>query len=100
MELKTIILHSEYEFRNFVISSSQDISHIIIFEDTLDCTNFFYCFDKNGSIIATKELIYADFSHIKEIYTQVAKKIHFSISNYYDRKNAIKLVSEDEKRCT
>ena len=92
MEFKTITLNSEYEFRNYVISNTQNISKIIIFEDNLENIIYFYCFYKNGNIIATKELNHIDFFHIKETYKDLATDFSFSFSKYKNQQSTILLI--------
>lgn len=99
MEHKTTILNSEAEFRNYVISNYQNVSQIIVFKDVLESTNYFYCFNQNGSIVATKGLGYKKFSSTKKIYKRLAKRINFSISNCSSQTFAIKLVPESVTRC-
>ena len=98
MKIRTIILSSEIEFRNYVISNYPNISQVIIFEDILDGVSFFYCFFKDGTIIATKEFMYKPFSHFRKIYSDMAKHINFSIVNNPDQKYTIILVPEEEKK--
>jgi len=79
MELKTIILNSEVELRDYVAKSSHNITQIIVFEDALDNTIFFYCFTKNGLIYACKEPSAKKFRYYKKIYKQLAKKLNLHI---------------------
>ena len=62
MKLNTHILSSELEFRNYIQKDIENIIKIIIFEDILDKTIFFYCFMNNNTIIATKESTLNNFS--------------------------------------
>lgn len=99
MGCNIIILSSEKELRDYVISNHQNIYQIIVFEDILDHTIFFYCFKENNSlIVATKEFFYKDFSFYKNSYEKLAKQINFSVSNYKQQKNAIRLVSKNVKK--
>ena len=90
MELKTIILSSEEEFRNYIISNSSNIYKFIIFEDALNNVIFFYCFDKNRVIISTKEYR-KNFSFFKNKYLSLAKDLFFATIDYSDHLYAIKL---------
>ena len=99
MKCKMTILNSEKELRKYVISKHSDIYQIIVFEDILDHVIFFYCFNKNNSIVATKEFFYEDFSFYKKSYEKLAKEIDFSASNYKNQLNAIRLVSKKGKLC-
>lgn len=92
MELKTIIFNSELEFRNYVILNSKDIFHILIFEDVLDCTIFFYCFTKTYWLVATKEPSSKGFSTYEDIYTDLSKENGFKIVAIYNQKNALRFV--------
>lgn len=98
MKIRTVILSSEVEFRNYVISNSQNISQVIIFEDILDCVSFFYCFCKDGTIVATKEFMCKSFSFFRKTYNDVAAHTNLSVSNYPDQKYTILLVPEESKQ--
>ena len=94
MKIRSILLSSELEFRNYVISNSQNISQVIIFEDILDCVSFFYCFCKDGTIVATKEFMCKSFSFFRKTYNDVSckflwPKIHNNID--FRRKKKISL---------
>lgn len=97
MEYKMTVLNSESIFRNYVTLNIQDISKIIIFKDILERKNYFYCFNKNGLIIATTSSGYQKFSVIRKIYKRLAKRIGFSLSNYPDQTFTIILVPEKER---
>ena len=97
MEYKMTVLNSESIFRNYVNSNIQNISQIIIFKDILECKNYFYCFNKNGSIVVTTSSGYQKFSVIRKIYKRLAKRIGFSLSNYPDQTLTIILVPEKER---
>lgn len=79
MEVKTIILNSEQEFRNQVILHPHVISQIIVFEDVLDQTIFFYCFTQNGFIYTCKEPSTKKFHFYKKMYKQLAKKMNLHV---------------------
>ena len=80
MEVKTIILDSELEFRDYVVHYSRDIKLIVIFEDILDYTIFFYCFTKKGDIVASKEPSRINFLKVKNNYIQLANKLNIVIT--------------------
>ena len=92
------ILGSENELRAYVLSNAQNICQIIVFEDILDKTIFFYCFKTDNSIVATKEFFYKNFSFYKRCYKKLAKQINFSVSDYKKHQHAIRLVSKPEKK--
>lgn len=75
MELKTIIFNSELEFRKYVILNSNQASRIIVFEDVLDNTIFFYCFIKEDLIVSAKERSANNFSTYREIYSNLASNL-------------------------
>lgn len=85
MDYKITVLNSESVFRNYVTSNVQNISQIIIFKDILEHTNYFYCFNKNGTIVAATSSGYQKFSVTRRIYKRFAKRIGFSLSNYPDQ---------------
>ena len=91
MELKTIIFNSELEFREYVIQNSKRISHIIVFEDFLDHTIFFYCFLEGSLIVATKEQSANNFSTYKKIYQQLATELELLINSNADQLDIINL---------
>lgn len=72
--MDTFILNSELEFRNYIISFSNEIMKIIIFEDTLDNIIYFYCFTRK-LILATKESN-KPFVDYVSIYTQIKDKLN------------------------
>ena len=80
MEFKCIIFDSELEFRKYVIQYSKELRRIIIFEDTLDEFIFFYCFMKDNTIVATKELSTKNFSSFKSSYLQLVTKLNCNAS--------------------
>ena len=92
MGLKTIIFNSELEFRNYVILNSKRISSIIVFEDLLDCTIFFYCFFQEGLIVATKEHSENNFSTYRKIYQQLKAELNLRNEPYLNQQNVIKLI--------
>lgn len=73
------ILNSELAFREYVTLNIQNISKVIIFEDTLDETIYFYCFTID-SIIATKEPNSKNFDFYTTIYEQINKN-QYTISH-------------------
>ena len=77
MSIKTNILNSELEFRDYLIENINYINKIIVFEDILDHVIFFYCFMENNTIIATKELELNNFSYYAKVYKYLAKKYLF-----------------------
>lgn len=79
MEIQTIILNSELELRKYVTLHPNAITQIIVFEDALDQTIFFYCFTKIGLIYACKEPSAKKFRYYKKIYKKLAKKINLHI---------------------
>ena len=79
MKIKNIILNSESEFRKYIISNSDDILKIFVFEDSLDPIIFFYCFFSNGLIIATKEPSTKEFLYYNKIYTQLTRELNLDI---------------------
>ena len=92
MEIKTTIFNSEIEFRKYVILNSDNVSQIIIFEDILDSTIFFYCFTKNSFIVATKEHTKKGIYFDGEIYQRVAKILKFEFAINLNNPLTIKLV--------
>ena len=79
--MDTFILNNEKEFRDYIISFSNEIMKIIIFEDSLDNITYFYCFTKK-LILATKDIL-KPFSYYKEIYSKLKNDLKFKtdISN-------------------
>ncbi|MBR3153070.1 MAG: hypothetical protein IKF52_05695 [Clostridia bacterium] len=80
MKKQNEILKTEKEFRKFINLNKSSIKQILIFEDLLDHTIFFYCFTKDNLIIATKEHHYTNFLFYLKKYTKIAKKLNFSVS--------------------
>lgn len=77
MKLNTHILSSELEFRNYIQKDIENIIKIIIFEDILDRTIFFYCFMNNNTIIATKESSLNNFNFYLKLYKNITNKYKF-----------------------
>ncbi|MBR3132483.1 MAG: hypothetical protein IKG42_00115 [Clostridia bacterium] len=80
MKQKTKILSSERDFRNYINSNKSSIKQILVFEDLLYKTIFFYCFCKDNLIVATKEYNNRNFSFYLKKYEKIAKKYNFSMS--------------------
>ena len=95
MENKTVILNSEWKFRNYVFSNFQDISRIIIFEDILEHVIFLYCFH-NDLIVGAKSIFNQSFSSFISEFNEIAKKINFSISYYNNYTYAIELLPKKD----
>ena len=80
MELETILLCSELEFRHYVTQHRNTVQGIWIWEDVLDSIIYFYCFCSQGTIVATKESIYMHFPYYLGIYELLAKELSFQVS--------------------
>lgn len=94
------ILNSEKDFRNYIILNFRNISRIVIVDDYLSHTIFFYCFNKVGSIVATKEFIHNNFSYYKKLYKRLSKKINFKCVESKNQLYTIELFPEQtKKRC-
>ena len=91
MELQTIVLNSEYVFRNYVISNLRNIYEIIIFEDSLDNVIFFYILTKDGFIIAAKDKDIKKFYFFKKLYIQITINNYISIITRNNKEIFIKL---------
>ena len=85
MEFKTIIFNSELELRDYVIRHSKGICQIVLFEDILDSTIFFYWFYKERLIIAAKESSQKNFSSFLEKYNRLASEHNFNISSSFNQ---------------
>lgn len=83
--MNTIIFDSEIKFRKYLIKNSEDIISIILFEDKLDNTIFFYCFMNNNLILASKNSSINNFEYYLEIYMKLIVKLNLYIE--YNTKN-------------
>jgi hypothetical protein len=79
MNQKMIILSSELEFRNCVDSNLNLIYQLLVFEDTLASTIYFYCYTQNHIVFATKERLNNNFKTYKKYYKRIAKKLKLCI---------------------
>ena len=96
MKLNTHILSSELEFRNYIQKDIENIIKIIIFEDILDKTIFFYCFMNNNTIIATKESTLNNFSSYVKLYKDLTNKYKFHTINNKKTKT-LRLINSNHK---
>lgn len=83
--MDTIIFDSEVKFRKYLIKNSENISNIIIFEDSLDNTIFFYSFTTNNLILASKNSLNNNFEYYLKIYKKIITKLNLNIE--YNSKN-------------
>ena len=83
--MDTIIFDSEVKFRKYLIKNSENISNIIIFEDSLDNTIFFYSFTTNNLILASKNSLNNNFEYYLKIYKKIITKLNLNIE--YETKN-------------
>ena len=91
MNLNTIIVNSELEFRKYIEDNFEEVVKIYVFEDTLDNTIFFYLFAKNNVIVATKELSMNNFSYYYKLYSLLAKKLKLYSYNL-NKSKTLKLI--------
>ena len=91
MYQKVIIFRSELVFRKFVILNLDQITQVLVFEDVLDQTIFFYCFYHKELLAATKEISSNNFEKYKEKYIKLAKNLNFRVEPCYDSLNVVKL---------
>ena len=94
MKKEIIILDSESIFRNYVIVHLEEVHKIVVFEDILDKTIYFYCFMRTGNIIATKVHSFNNYSSFQEIYTTLAKQSNLQ---YLLSKNNILTIKPKEE---
>lgn len=98
MEPTTIIFDSESKFRDYVTSNLQNINQILVFEDVLEHTVFFYCCLQNHIILASKESVYKSFSSFKKIYKKLAHKSNLYIFHNTDALISIRLNEKEETK--
>lgn len=72
MEKRTIVLNSEFEFRNCVIQNSKNVNQILVFDDKQHEVVFFYCFTTIGLVYTAKELSIVNFEKYKNYYKRLA----------------------------
>ena len=83
--MKMMILNSEIEFRNYIVSNQKDISNIIIGYDSLDEVIYFYSYIYE-TIIATK-INSTDFLYYTNIYNDINKLL--KLKTISDNKNKV-----------
>ena len=98
MEMQTIVLNSEYVFRNYVLANLKKICEIVVFEDSLDHAIFFYCFTEDEIIVSSKELNNLNFNYFKNIYINITAKKSFSVISHTTKELFIKTTNKNKKR--
>ncbi len=83
--MNTIIFDSELKFRKYLIKNSSNIIYVILLEDKLDNTIFFYSLTKDNYIIASKELLSDNYDYYSKIYIKLVNKLNLDIE--YTTKN-------------
>ena len=93
INIKTIILNNEVEFRNYINSHKLEIKKLYLFHDKLDNIIYFYCILLNNTIIATKEIFNNNYSYYKNIYIGIISNHNF-IMNIDNDKKVLKLIKK------
>ena len=94
MEKKIIILDSESNFRNYIIVYLKEVHKIIVFEDIIEKTIYFYCFTKDGYIITTKVLSLNNFSSFQKSYKTFANQSN--LQYFFSKNNVLTIKSKEE----
>lgn len=89
--MNTIIFDSELKFRKYLIKNSSNIIYVILLEDKLDNTIFFYSLTKDNYIIASKHSSITDFDYFYKIYQKLMKKLELNIEYTSNNPKSLKL---------
>lgn len=89
--MNTIIFDSELKFRKYLIKNSSNIIYVILLEDKLDNTIFFYSLTKDNYIIASKELLSDNYDYYSKIYIKLVNKLNLDIEYTTNNPKSLKL---------
>lgn len=89
--MNTIIFDSELKFRKYLIKNSSNIIYVILVEDKLDSTIFFYSLTKDNYIIASKELLSDNYDYYSKIYKKLVNKLNLDIEYTSNKPKSLKL---------
>lgn len=90
--MNTIIFDSELKFRKYLIKNSSNIIYVILLEDKLDNTIFFYSLTKDNYIIASKELLSDNYDYYSKIYIKLVNKLNLDIEYTTKNPKSLKLI--------
>lgn len=79
METKTIVLNSEFEFRESLTQNSCNITQIMVVKCPLEQMVYFYYYTETGYIYTAKELSLKNFSFYKKMYKRITKELGLQI---------------------